>query len=327
MQNVIVTGGAGFIGSHVCKGLYAAGFTPVTVDNLRMGWREAIRFGPFHHCDIMDRVSLFEAFRNWNPVAVVHLAASTSVAESVADPESYRACNVNGTGNIIDAMLAYDCPRIVFSSTCAVYGDSTEGRVDERFATNPESPYAETKLAAENLLRKASVTAGVRATVFRYFNVAGADPEQEIGEWRPTPSNLIPSVLECAAGNLPEFRIFGDDYPTPDGTCIRDYVHVADVAEAHVAGLMALLGDAAGGLYNLGTGVGYSVREVVDCCRRITGVKFPVKVANRRPGDVSRIVCDSSKACAELGWSPQRSLLETITTDAWHWRKSGGYSR
>ncbi len=327
MDRVIVTGGAGFVGSHVCKQLKLAGFAPVTFDNLGTGWKDAVRFGPFMHGDIMNLTELGSAFAEWRPVAVIHLAALTSVEESVSKPEAYRDCNVEGTRNVVRAMLAHDCEAIVFSSTCAVYGNAPSGLVDESSPTNPESPYAETKLAAEEFLSGAAQEDGIRSTVFRYFNVAGSDPEKEIGEWRTTPSNLIPAVLECAVGARPWFEIFGTDYPTPDGTCIRDFVHANDVADAHVKGLKALLNGEPGRLFNIGTGAGNSVREVVDCCRGITGVDFPVKESVRRPGDVSRIVSDCAKARVELGWSAELSQLDNIVTDAWNWRRTGGYGR
>ena len=256
MDRVIVTGGAGFVGSHVCKQLKLAGYVPVTFDSLGTGWKDAVRFGPFVRGDIMSLHELGSAFEEWRPVAVVHLAALTSVEESVSKPEEYRYCNVEGTRNVVRAMLDHDCNVIVFSSTCAVYGNAPSGLVDESSPTNPESPYAETKLAAEEFLSGAALEDGIRSTVFRYFNVAGSDPDSEIGEWRTTPSNLIPAVLECAVGARTRFEIFGTDYPTPDGTCIRDYVHAIDVADAHVAGLKALLNGEPGRLFNIGTGAG-----------------------------------------------------------------------
>ena len=327
MDRVIVTGGAGFVGSHVCKQLRLAGFVPVTFDNLGTGWKDAVRFGPFVHGDIMNLSELGSAFEEWRPVAVVHLAALTSVEESVSKPEAYRDCNVEGTRNVVRAMLDHDCKAMVFSSTCAVYGNAPSGLVDESSPTSPESPYAETKLAAEEFLSGAVQEDGIRSTVFRYFNVAGSDPDKEIGEWRTTPSNLIPAVLECAVGARARFEIFGTDYPTPDGTCIRDYVHANDVADAHVTGLKALLNGEPGRLFNIGTGAGNSVREVVECCRRITGVDFPVRESARRPGDVARIVSDCATARVELGWSAELSQLDNIVTDAWNWRRGGGYNR
>ncbi len=325
MDRVLVTGGAGFVGSHVCKQLRLAGFVPVSFDNLGTGWKDAVRYGPFVQGDIMQRRSLMAAFSNWKPVAAIHLAALTSVEESVSKPQAYQECNVQGTGNVIEAMAARDCTALVFSSTCAVYGNAPSGLVDENSSTNPQSPYAATKLAAEELLTGVARERGIRTTVFRYFNVAGSDPDLEIGECRARPANLIPAVLECAAGARTQFEIFGTDYPTPDGTCIRDYVHAIDVANAHVQGLRSMLNGSTGDLFNIGTGSGHSVREVVECCRQVTGVDFPVRESGRRPGDVARIVCDGSKVRSGLGWSAEFSDLGTIVTDAWNWRKGRRY--
>ena len=284
------------MGSHVCKQLKTAGFTPVTIDNLATGWKDAVKFGPLVQADIMSRADLNAAFSEWQPAAVVHLAALTSVEESVAKPAAYRECNLEGTRNIVEAMLSHGCSALVFSSTCAVYGNAPSGMVTENSRVSPESPYAETKLAAEDLLASYAQEHGIRPTVFRYFNVAGSDPEMEIGECKEPPTNLIPAVLSCAAGEKSEFEIFGTDYPTPDGTCIRDYVHADDVADAHIRGLRAVLDGGPGGLFNLGTGTGNSVREVVDCCRRVTQTDFAVRESARRPGDVSRIVSDCVRA-------------------------------
>ena len=327
LTNVIVTGGAGFVGCHVCKQLKSAGFTPVTFDNLSTGWRDSIKFGPIAHGSIMDRSALFSAFSDWKPDAVVHLAAMTSVEESISNPNAYWACNVEGTQNVLDAMKHSKCKLVVLSSTCAVYGDASAGVVNENSRTNPKSPYAETKLAAERLLAEAQARSEVNTTVFRYFNVAGSDPEQEIGEQRTKPANIIPTLLECAMGNISTFEVFGTDWPTPDGTCIRDYIHASDVADAHVSGLKALFDGGADTLFNIGTGYGHSVREVVECATRVTGVRIPVILSARRPGDVSRTVSDCGRAAAELGWRPKRSQLNTMVRDAWNWRRNGGYSR
>ncbi len=326
MDRVLVTGGAGYVGSHICKVLRGSGFLPITVDNLITGNKEAVRFGPFAQVDIMDRATLDAIFTEWNPVAVIHMAALASVKESVARPKAYHDCNVIGTRNVVDCMIAHNCRRIVFSSTCAVYGNAETGLVTEASPLNPESPYAVTKLEAEELLTGFARSQGIGSTIFRYFNVAGADPAQEIGEWKKSPSNLIPVVLECATGDRPEFEIFGTDYPTPDGTCIRDFVHVIDLADAHVKGLQAILGGDVGDMFNIGTGRGNSVREVIDCCHRVTGVEFTVRESSRRAGDVTRVVSDCAKATRLLDWSSSNSDLESMITDAWNWHRGGGFS-
>ncbi|MCY4005337.1 MAG: UDP-glucose 4-epimerase GalE [Rhodobacteraceae bacterium] len=326
MDRVIVTGGAGYVGSHICKVLRGSGFLPITVDNLITGNKEAVRFGPFAQADILDRAALDAVFTKWKPIAVIHMAALTSVEESVANPKTYWDSNVEGTRNVVEAMLRHNCLSLVFSSTCAVYGNAASGLVTEDSPASPESPYAESKLAAEALLTEFAKEGNIAPTFFRYFNVAGADPAQEIGEWKKSPSNLIPVALECAAGDRPEFEIFGTDYPTPDGTCIRDFVHVIDLADAHVRGLQATLGGDVGDMFNIGTGRGNSVREVIDCCHRVTGVEFTVRESSRRAGDVIRVVSDCAKAGRLLGWSPANSDLESMITDAWNWHRGGGFS-
>ncbi len=326
MDRVLVTGGAGYVGSHICKVLRGSGFLPITVDNLITGNKEAVRFGPFAQADIMDHAALDAIFTEWNPVAVIHMAALASVKESVARPKAYRDCNVIGTRNVVDCMIAHNCRRIVFSSTCAVYGNAETGLVTEASPLSPESPYAVTKLEAEEVLTGFARSQGIGSTIFRYFNVAGADPEGEIGESRGEDLHLIPAVLECAVGKATQFEIFGTDYPTPDGTCIRDYVHVMDIADAHVRGLQLLQNCSVGDLFNLGTGKGISVREVVDCCRKLIQNDFIVCESPRRSGDVVRIVSDCMKASRQLGWSPVRSDILTMIKDAWRWIDKGEFN-
>lgn len=327
MQTVIVTGGAGYVGSHVCKALNSYGFTPVAVDNLKTGSKKAVKYGPFIEANIMNRVQIDTAFKQYRPAAVVHLAALTSVEESVAKPNAYQKCNFEGTRNIVEVMLEHNCRNIVFSSTCAVYGSATNNMVTESSPVNPESPYAESKLAAEKLLEDHANLDNLSSTVFRYFNVAGADPEGEIGELKRHPTNLIPVILECAAGERSEFEIFGTDYPTPDGTCIRDYVHVCDVADAHVRGLKALLQGNSGDLFNIGTGKGNSVQDVVGVVKDITSVDFAVRKSPRRAGDVIQIVSDCAKVAKILKWRPKYSALTDMINDAWNWRRKGGFNQ
>jgi len=326
MKSVFVTGGAGYVGSHICRQLAASGVTPIVLDNFTTGWKQAVKFGPCIEVDILNREGIFAAFREHRPDAVIHLAALTSVEESVAQPGKYEACNVEGTLNIADAMVQFRCPSIVFSSTCAVYGNAVGGAVTEDSALNPNSPYATSKLKAEQLLTRFSRQFNLSLMIFRYFNVAGCDVDAEIGESKKNPSNLIPAVLDCAIGNRPSVKIFGTDWPTPDGTCIRDYVHATDVAEAHVLGLKAL--SQQGGLseyYNLGSSIGLSVRQIINSCRKITGSNFDIVETVRRSGDIAQITSDCTKAQNQLGWHSYNSCIDQMISDAWKWLVRGGY--
>lgn len=321
---VLVTGGAGYVGSHACKALRDAGWRPVAFDNLATGWRDAVRYGPFEEGDLLDRAALDAAFARHRPVAAMHFAARTQVGEASRDPGPYWRTNVGGTLNLAEAAVAAGCRALVFSSTCAVYGDRADGAtLDEACARAPEGAYGATKRAAEDLLADFEAAHGLRHVVFRYFNVAGADPDGEIGERHDPETHLIPLVLQAVAGRRPELVIHGDDYPTPDGTPVRDYVHVTDLARAHVAGLGWLLDGRPSRVFNLGTGRGYSVREVMEAAGAITNRPVPHRVGPRRPGDAVRLVSGSARAEAELGWRPERSLRDMIA-DAWRFQEGGG---
>lgn len=327
MQHVLVTGGAGYIGSHACKALAMAGYVPVTFDNLTTGWQEAVKFGPFVEGDLLDRTALDQVFRDYNPVAILHFAALSQVGESMQEPGRYWRNNVHGAQNLIEAAIEADCLDLVFSSTCAIYGDQDGVVLDENSPQAPISPYAATKRAIEDMIAGFSASAGLRCVSFRYFNVAGADPEAEVGEFHRPESHLIPLMLDAIAGKRPALTLHGVDYDTEDGTCVRDYVHVMDLVEAHILGLDWLKAGRGNRVFNLGTGSGYSVRQVIDACQQVTGQTVPMVEGPRRAGDCASLVSGSSRAMHELGWSPVRSTLAQMIADAWRWHQSGHYDK
>ncbi|MFG6562380.1 UDP-glucose 4-epimerase GalE [Sulfitobacter sp. 1A15299] len=327
MNKVLVTGGAGYIGSHACKALKSAGFIPVTFDNLITGWRDAVKFGPFEEGDLLDRTRLDEVFAEHQPVAVMHFAALSQVGESMAKPGLYWRNNVNGSLTLIEAAVAAGCKRFVFSSTCATYGDQDNVILDENSAQYPINAYGASKRAIEDILRDFEAAHGLQHVIFRYFNVAGADPEGEVGEFHQPETHLIPLMLDAISGNRAALTVFGDDYDTPDGTCIRDYVHVCDLVDAHVLGLKWLQQDRGSRVFNLGTGSGFSVREVLDHSRAVTNQTVPHKIGARRPGDCTKLVSGSSRAINELGWTPKRSTLHNMIADAWRWHQAGHYEQ
>jgi len=327
MATVIVTGGAGYIGSHACKRLAEAGHTPVCFDNLATGWRDAVKFGPLIEGDILNPDDLRRAFDAAQPDAVMHFAALSLVAESVANPGRYWRNNVGGSLNLLEVMRDTGVQALVFSSTAATYGEPDLELIPEDALQQPTNPYGATKLAVERMISAFEDAHGLRATVFRYFNVAGADPDCQIGEDHRPETHLIPIVLQAASGRRPQIVINGVDYPTPDGACIRDYVHVCDLVEAHRLGLERLLAGEAGVTVNLGVGRGYSVREVIDRAEAVTGLTIPRAEGPRRPGDPARLVCDGDRAARLLEWRPERSDLEAMIADAWAWSQRGGYTR
>ena len=330
-NKVLVTGGAGYIGSHACKALAAAGYVPVTYDNLCTGWREAVKFGPFEQGDLMDRARLDEVFAAYKPVAVMHFAALSQVGEAMREPGKYWRGNVCASLNLIEATMAAGVRDFVFSSTCATYGDQDGVVLDESSAQAPLNSYGASKRAIEDMLRDFGDAHGLRSVIFRYFNVAGADPDSEVGEFHQPETHLIPLILDAIDGKRPALTIHGTDYPTPDGTCIRDYVHVMDLVDAHVLGLNWLR-DAAhlpqGGteVFCLGTGNGFSVREVLDQSRHVTNRAVPVTEGPRRGGDAVKLVSGSEKAGRVLGWQPRRSTLQAMISDAWRWHQTGHYA-
>lgn len=325
-NNVIVTGGAGYIGSHACKALYEAGYNPITVDNLSTGWSEAVKFGPIEKVDLLDMSALCGVFQKYKPKAVMHFAAFSQVGESVSDPAKYWRNNVLGSLNLLEASASHDCQNIIFSSTCATFGDQDNILLDETTEQHPINSYGASKRAVEEMLQHFSVSHGLRHVIFRYFNVAGADPDSEIGEWHNPETHLIPLILDTIDGKRDVITIFGTDYETPDGTCIRDYVHVCDLVDAHVSGLKWLEADGPNRTYNLGTGSGFSVQEVIHHAGLVTNREVPFVEGQRRPGDCGKLVSGSELAIIELGWEQNRSTLNEMITDAWRWHQNGGYS-
>ena len=325
MANVLVTGGAGYIGSHACKALAAAGHTPVTFDNLVTGWQEAVKFGPFVKGDLMNRAEVDAVFADYEPVAVMHFAALSQVGESMKEPGLYWRNNVLGSLNLIEAAAGAGCRNFVFSSTCATYGDQDNVVLDESSAQLPINAYGASKRAIEDILRDFEKAHGLNHVIFRYFNVAGADPEGEVGEFHQPETHLVPLMLDAIEGKRDALTIFGTDYDTPDGTCIRDYVHVCDLVDAHVLGLDWLLQGRGSRVFNLGTGSGFSVKEVLAHSRSVTNREVPHVIGPRRPGDCTKLVSGSTRAEQELGWRPRRSTLEQMITDAWRWHQTGHY--
>ncbi|MGE5269426.1 MAG: UDP-glucose 4-epimerase GalE [Thiohalocapsa sp.] len=325
-QSILVTGGAGYVGSHACKALAQAGHRPIVYDNLSRGHREAVRWGKLVEGELHDRERLVAALRTHRIDAVMHFAAFAYVGESVRDPEVYYRNNVGGTLALLAAMREAAVDRIVFSSTCAVYGVPDQVPISETTAKNPLNPYGETKLAIERALHWYAEAYGLRYMALRYFNAAGADRDGEIGEDHEPETHLIPLVLRAALGTGQQLQIFGADYPTPDGTAVRDYIHVSDLAEAHLRALDHLAAGGDAGAVNLGTGSGCSVRQVVAAVARIAGRNVPVCEAPRRPGDPPELVADAALARSLLGWQPQLSDLDTIiaTALAWERRRNSG---
>jgi UDP-arabinose 4-epimerase len=313
---VLVTGGAGYIGSHTCKQLYCEGFEPVVYDNLSTGNRHAVKWGPLIAADVRDTGRLAAALRETRPMAVIHFAASAYVGESVTDPAKYYANNVAGMMSVLDAGREAGIKRIIFSSSCATYGIPQLCPITEASPQNPINPYGRTKLVGEQMLADYAGAYGMNYVALRYFNACGADPEREIGEWHDPETHLIPRALMAAMGSIPALEVFGDDYPTRDGTCVRDYVHVSDLAEAHVQAVKYLAAGGQDRCLNIGTGHGHSIREVLAAISRVTGRPVPVVMKPRRPGDPPELVADPSLARRILGFSARHSGLDTIVRTA-----------
>lgn len=307
------------MGSHCCKALAAAGHEVVVFDSLLFGHREHVRWGRLIEGDIRDAAALDAVFAAQRIDAVMHFAALAYVGESVTVPERYYDVNVHGTGVLLDAMVRASVPTIVFSSSCAIYGEPNRMPIDEGTRLDPINPYGFTKFVCERMMDDFERAHGLKSARLRYFNAAGAEPTAEIGEDHDPETHLIPLVLDAASGRRPAVTIFGTDYPTADGTAIRDYIHVCDLARAHVLALQRLLDRGTTIAVNLGNGRGVSVRQVIDMVRSVTGREVPARDAPRRAGDPSILVADANQACEALGWAPERSDLATIVSDAWRW--------
>jgi len=320
MSHLLVTGGAGYIGSHALRNLQRAGHTAVVIDDLRAGYESMVRDAPLVRCDVADRDAVSTAFEEHGPFdGVLHFAASLFVAESVSRPLDYYANNVGGSLALIDVALAHGTQAFVLSSTCATYGIPERVPISEDCPLAPINPYGASKTMVERILADAETAHGLRWAALRYFNAGGADPDGGIGECHAPEIHLIPSALEAACGLRERLELFGTDYPTPDGTCIRDYIHVSDLADAHVRAIEALLAGRSIGARNLGTGRGHSNREVLAAVARAVGRPVPVREADRRPGDPPELVADASRFRREFGWEPRLSDLDTIVSTAWEW--------
>lgn len=324
MKNILVIGGAGYIGSHMVRMLAKQGYNPVVFDNLSKGHREAVANYPFELGDLGDKARLTEVFKKYGIEAVMHFAAFAEVGESVKEPSKYYHNNVAKVLDLLDALVENDIKYFVFSSTAATFGEPIRPKIDESHPQNPINPYGNTKLMVEKILADFDTAYGLKATALRYFNASGADDSGEIGESHNPETHLIPIVLQAAAGKRASIKMFGTDYPTPDGTCVRDYVHVNDLARAHILALEKMFKDNVSERFNLGSGNGFSVAEIVKEAKRITGIDFTVEKAPRRDGDPAVLVADSAKAERILGWKPQYNLTRIIET-AWNWEQHRTY--
>jgi UDP-arabinose 4-epimerase len=320
-MKIIVTGGAGYIGSHACKVLARRGFEPIVFDNLSRGNRWAVKWGPLELGDISDSARLRAVLEQYRPVAIMHFAAYAYVGESVQDPLLYYRNNVSATASLLQTLVDFESLPVVFSSTCATYGVPERTPIAEDHSQHPINPYGFSKLVVERMLADLDAARGLRSISLRYFNAAGADPDREIGEAHDPETHLIPLVLEAARDGKP-VSVFGDDYDTSDGTCIRDYIHVLDIAEAHVLALECLLRGGASCSLNLANARGYSVKEVIAAAERVTRKRIRVNRAPRRAGDPAVLIGDSTRVQTDLGWRPARSDLEIQIEDAWNWMRT-----
>ena len=318
---VLVAGGAGYVGAHTCKSLARAGFLPVVLDNLSTGHREFVRWGPLVQGDLRDAATVTDTIRRHACVAVLHFGAFAYVGESVSDPAKYYDNNVVGTLSLLAGMRTAGCDALVFSSTCAVYGQPAQVPIVEDTPPDPINPYGASKLMVERILSDFRPAYGLRSVALRYFNACGADPDNEIGELRDPETHLIPRAMMALQGHIDDFAVFGTDFDTPDGTAIRDYVHVADLADAHVVALQQLLGGSPGGVFNLGTGHGYSVKEVLQAIEQEVGERLPGVTGPQRSGDPAVLIADPMRARSVLGFEPVHSDLPTIIRTAWAWHR------
>jgi len=320
-KSVLVTGGAGYIGAHACKALAEAGYTPITYDNFVYGHPKAVRWGPLEKGDIGDREQLEMVMKKYNPSAVMHFAAYAYVGESVTNPAKYYQNNVAGTLSLLESMNSCSIDNIIFSSTCATYGMPDQIPIDENHPQNPINPYGRSKLMIEWILQDFAAAYDLKFVSLRYFNAAGADPDAEIGENHDPETHLIPLVLDVALGIRNRLEIYGTDYDTPDGTCIRDYIHVSDLADAHLLALEYLNDGGQSTAFNLGNGNGFSVREVISTAMKVTGCDIPYLESKKRPGDPAVLIGSAEKIRDNLGWRAVHNSLEAIISTAWRWQK------
>jgi len=318
---ILIVGGAGYIGSHINKELTKKGFKTVVFDNLSSGKKELVKWGEFFQGDLGNIEDIRKVFKQYPIEAVLHFAAFKAVGESVVDPQKYYINNVSNTLNLFKVMRENNVNKFIFSSSAAIFGNPQYIPLDEKHPQNPINPYGETKLIVEHIMRDYSSAYDFKYIALRYFNACGADPEGETGEWQGSSSNLIPLVLDAAIGAREEIGVFGTDYPTPDGTCIRDYIHVTDLADVHVLALKYLLDGGQSECFNLGNGKGFSVKEVIDMAKKVTGIDFKVTPKDRRAGDPPELIADATKAKNILKWQPKYADLETIVSTAWNWHK------
>jgi UDP-glucose-4-epimerase GalE len=319
---ILITGGAGYIGSHSAKALAQTGFYPVVVDDLRTGHRTSVRWGPLVEIDLADKAALGKVFEVYPIAAVIHFAGSAYVGESMGAPQLYFQNNVGSTLSLLGCMLDHGVDKIVFSSSCATYGHPQAIPIAEEHPQQPVNPYGESKLMVEKVLYWYARAYGLRYAILRYFNAAGADPEGQLGEMHDPEPHLIPRVIAAALGSLSTVDVYGTDYDTPDGTAVRDYIHVTDLAEGHVAAMRYLESGGAAAAFNLGTGMGSSVRQVIAAVERAGRRKVPHQDLPRRPGDPAQLVAEAHKAVACLGWRPRHSELDYIVQTAWNWHTS-----
>ena len=322
---ILVCGGAGYIGSHVNKQLNREGYETIVFDNLVYGHREAVKWGTFIEGDLANEAEIEAVFSAHKIDAVFHFAAYAYVGESVTEPEKYYYNNVVNTLNLLKVMRRHSCKKLIFSSTCATYGEPEKVPITEDMPQNPINPYGMTKLTVERILKDYQKAYGLQSAVLRYFNAAGADPDGEIGESHHPETHLIPLVLDAASGKREDIKVFGTDYDTPDGSCVRDYIHVADLADVHIRALHYLEEGNPGDFFNLGNTIGTSVLEVVESVKRVTGREFTVTLSDRRQGDPARLVGSSDKARKVLGWEPKYGEIDAIVAHAWKWHQNAEY--
>jgi UDP-glucose 4-epimerase len=322
IMKVLIVGGAGYIGSHMVKMLVKAGHQVVTLDNLSMGYRDSVKYGDFIEGDIVDSELLEQVFSSHEFDGVMHFASYIEVGESVRDPAKYYRNNLANTLNLLDAMVHHQVKSLIFSSTAAIFGEPEYTPIDESHPKKPINPYGKSKLMVEQALEDYEKAHGLQSICLRYFNAAGADPEGELGERHNPETHLIPLILQAASGRRDKISIFGQDYPTDDGSCVRDYIHIVDLCSAHLLALEKLINGSGSKRYNLGNGNGFSVIEMIEAVKSVTGKDFNVATEQRRPGDPAILVANSALARTELGWEPVYDDLEIIVQHAWNWETS-----